>query len=120
MTLHMRSHLARALHAFCAIPIAVVLLVTPILGQQAARSSQSQAALTVSVVVRSACIFDVTPRQAGGASVAVQCQASDLTHARIRVQDQTTLMRVAVSHVAGSPAMIRTEVRGGSVLQIDF
>ena len=124
----MRSHLASALHASpTLLLVAIALVATPVAAQQGNPSNESRATLTVSVVVMPSCIFDVTPHEAGGAMIAVQCQATDLSHARIRVQDAGPASAASLSgpqvtlrHVPGSPAVVRTEVRGGSLLQIDF
>jgi hypothetical protein len=124
----MRSHLASALHAsLTLLLVTVALVVTPVAAQQANPSNESRATLTVSAVVMPSCIFDVTPHETGGASVAVRCQATDLTHARIRVQDDGQASAASsagpqgtLRHVPGSPAVVRTEVHSGSLLQIDF
>jgi len=124
----MRSHLASALHASLTLfLVAVALVATPAEAQQGKPSNESRAPLNVSVVVMPSCIFDVTPRETGGASIAVQCQAADLSRARIRVQDAgpasaapSSGPQVALHQASGSPAVIRTEVHGGSLLQIDF
>jgi hypothetical protein len=130
----MGSHLAATLRAVRALAmVGVALVATPVLARQAERSGTAQAPLTVSVVVKPSCIFDVTPRQTGGASVVVQCEATDLSRARIRLQDDDrpgagsrqiasagATAGARMSHVPGSPAIVRTAVVNGSLLQIDF
>ncbi len=123
----MRSFLAFALHRSGELSLfAIALVGVPVLAQQPVGPSEAQSAFTVSVVVQPSCVFDVTPHQTGGASVAVQCQSGDLAHARIRVQNEALsgqnreIGLPPSSPVSGARATIRTDVRGGSVLQIDF